>query len=281
MVSLAERRTAVEYLVRDYRVSERRACRVMGLSRSTHRSRPSQARRQEVTNEIYGLSHRYPRFGYRKIHTLTVNEGHRISREMTRLIRKREGLQVRKKQHKKRLLGQSTTDLRKALYPNHVWSYDFVFDQTTDGKTLKHLTVVDEFTHEGLMIYLDRSLTSSDVIQCLEYLFELYGTPDCIKSDNGPEFVAKRVQQWLKERHVKVRYIDPGSPWQNGHNESFNGVFRDGCLNRWSFYSVAEARRVVEQWLEEYNNVRPHGAINQLTPRAFAARHRQAVKKAA
>lgn len=271
----------VEYLVDDYGVSERRACRVIELPRSTHRSRPSQARQTEVTSAIYRLSHRHPRFGYRKIHTLTVNEGHSVSRETTRLMRKREGLQVRKKQHKKRLLGQSTTNLRTALYPNHVWSYDFVFDQTTDGRTLKHLTVVDEFTHEGLIIYLARSLTSSDVINCLAYLFELYGIPECIKSDNGPEFVAKRVQQWLKERHVKVRYIDPGSPWQNGHNESFNGVFRDGCLNRWSFYSVAEARRVVEQWLEEYNEVRPHGAINQLTPRAFAALHRQPVAKAA
>jgi putative transposase len=281
MVSLAERRTMVAYLVDDYRVSERRACRVIGVPRSTHRSRPSQARHPRITHAIYRLSHRYPRFGYRKIHTLTVQEGQGVSRETTRLIRKREGLQVRKKQRKKRLFGQSTTNLRKALYPNHVWSYDFVFDQTSDGRTLKHLTVVDEFTHEGLMIHLARSLASSEVIHCLAYLFELYGTPECIKSDNGPEFVAKRVQQWLKERHVRVRYIDPGSPWQNGHNESFNGVFRDGCLNRWSFYSVAEARRIVDQWLEEYNEVRPHGAIRQMTPRAFAAIHRQPVTKAA
>lgn len=156
-----------------------------------------------------------------------------------------------------------------------------MFDQTTDGRTLKHLTVVDEFTHEGLMIYLHRSITSADVIRCLDYLFELYGVPACIKSDNGPEFVAKRVQNWLKAQRVNVRYIDPGSPWQNGHNESFNGVFRDGCLDRWLFYSVAEARRVVEAWLEEYNTVRPHGSINMMTPRAFAAVHRQAVKQAA
>jgi len=271
----------VAYLVDDYGVSERRGCRVIGLPRSTHRSLPDQARHTAVTSTIYRLSYRYPRFGYRKIHTLTVNEGHCVSRETTRLIRKREGLQVRKKQRKKRFLGQSTTDLRQAQYPNHVWSYDFVFDQSSDGRTLKHLTVVDEFTHEGLMIYVDRSLTSLDVIHCLAYLFELYGVPECIKSDNGPEFVAKRVQQWLKERHVKVRYIDPGSPWQNGHNESFNGVFRDGCLNRWSFYSVAEARRVIDQWLEEYNEVRPHGSINQMTPRAYAAMHRQRVAKAA
>jgi len=270
-----------EHLESVYDVSERRACRVIGIARSTHRSRPCQATRTELTDAVYRLSYRYPRFGYRKIHTLLVNAGHHVSRETTRLIRKREGWQVKKKQKKKRLLGHSTTHLHKALYPNHVWSYDFVHDQTTDGRTVKYLTVVDEFTHEGLMIYLHRSITSSDVIHCLAYLFELYGTPECIKSDNGPEFVAKRVQQWLKGKHVHVRYIDPGSPWQNGHNESFNGVFRDGCLDRWSFYSVADARRVVDHWLEEYNEVRPHGSIKQMTPRAFAALHRQSIKRVA
>lgn len=268
-------------LVSDYDVSERRACRVIGIARSTHRSRPHQATRSALTDEMYQLSYRYPRFGYRKIHTLLVNAGWQVSRETVRLIRKREGWQVQKKQKKKRLLGQSTTSSQKALYPNHVWSYDFVHDQTTDGRTLKHLTVVDEFTHEGLMIYLNRSVTSSEVIHCLAYLFELYGVPECIKSDNGPEFVAKRVQDWLTTHHVHVRYIDPGSPWQNGHNESFNGVFRDGCLDRWSFYSVIEARRVVDHWLEEYNEVRPHGSINMMTPRAFAALHRQPVKRVA
>lgn len=213
---------------------------------------------------------------------MLVNAGWRVSRETVRLIRKREGLQVRKKQHKKRLLlGQSTSTLQKAEYPNHVWSYDFVFDQTSDGRTLKHLTVVDEFTKEGLMIEVARSMSSSNVIQSLDYLFDLYGTPSCIKSDNGPEFVANRIQTWLKEKHVDVHYIDPGSPWQNGHCESFNSVFRDGCLDRWEFYSVAEARRVIEQWLDEYNTVRPHGAINMLTPRAFAAMHRQAWKRVA
>jgi len=269
----------VKQLMDTYRVSERRACRVIDLPRSTHRSQPTQAKRLELIEEIYRLSYAYPRFGYRKIHTLLVNAGYRVSREIVRLIRKQEGLQVKKKAKKKRSLGRSTAQLQQAQYPNHVWSYDFVHDQTTDGRTLKCLTVVDEFTHEGLMIEVSRSITSGDVIRCLEYLFVLYGTPDCLKSDNGPEFIAKGVQSWLKDREVKVRYIDPGSPWQNGHNESFNGVFRDGCLDRWSFYSVAEARRVIDQWLEEYNEVRPHGAIKQMTPRAFAALHRQQIMK--
>ena len=269
------------YLIKTYEVSERRACKVINLSRSTYRSHPCQAKPIALTGEIVRLSHRYPRFGYRKIHTLLINAGWHVSRETVRRIRKREGLPVRKKQPKKRLLGHSTTELQQAQYPNHVWSYDFVFDQTTDGRTLKHLTVVDEFTHEGLMITVNRSITATDVKGCLQCLFDLYGKPACIKSDNGPEFVAKAVQNWLKEQHIDVHYIDPGSPWQNGHNESFNGTFRDGCLDRWEFYSVAEARRVVDQWLEEYTTIRPHGSINMMTPRAFAQIHRRKLKQAA
>ena len=270
-----------DYLREHYAVSERRVCRVIQIARSTHRHRPDQANGIALTGEIVRLSYHYDRFGYRKIYELLVGAGYRVSRETVRLIRKREGLQVRKKQQKKRLLGQSTTELKRAEYPNHVWSYDFVFDQTCEGRTLKHLTVVDEFTKEGLMIEVARSLTSGDVIRVLDYLFDVYGIPSCIKSDNGPEFVAKRVQDWLKEKRVNVRYIDPGSPWQNGTNESFNAVFRDGCLDRWEFYSVAEARRVIEQWLEEYNSIRPHGSIDMMTPRAFAAIHRQQWKQVA
>lgn len=270
-----------DYLQSGYNVSERRACQVIQLARSSHRSRPNPARRGALIQAIVALSYQYPRYGHRKIHVLVNQAGHAVSRETVRLIRKREGLQVRKKQQKKRLLGVSTTQLKRAEYPNHVWSYDFVHDQTDDGRTVKYLTVVDEFTREGLMIYAHRSITSTDVIDCLSFLFDLYGTPDSIKSDNGPEFIAKQVQTWLANHHVQTRYIDPGSPWQNGHNESFNGIFRDGCLDRWSFYSLSEARRVVDQWLEEYNTVRPHGSIGMMTPRAFAALHRQLNKQVA
>lgn len=281
MVSLAERRQKVDYLIGTYGVSERRACQVIQIARGTHRSRSRQAKRQQLTQEIVNLSYQYDRMGYRKLYTLLVESGWQVSRETVRLIRKREGLQVRKKQKKRRLLGRSTTDLLKAQYPNHVWSYDFMYDQTEDGRTLKYLTVVDEYTREGLMIEVRRSLTSGDVIRCLSFLFDVYGTPTCIKSDNGPEFIAKCVQDWLSKQHVKVHYVAPGSPWQNGHNESFNGVFRDGCLNKWSFYSISEARRVIEQWLQEYNEVRPHGAINMMTPRAYAALHRQPLQQVA
>lgn len=273
MVSLAVRRHAAVYLAKTYDISERRACQVMGMHRSTYRRTPKPDKTMSMT-AIHRLSEGYPRFGYRKIYTLLRNSGTRISRETVRRIRKREGLQVSVKQRKKRLTGHGSPKLNRAQYPNHIWSYDFVHDRTTDGRTLKCLTVVDEFTREGLTIETARSLTATDVIRALANLFSLYGRPTYIKSDNGPEFVAKAVQRWLKARNVATHYIDPGSPWQNGHNESFNAVFRDGCLNRWAFYSVADARRVIEAWLNEYNDIRPHGSIDMMTPRAFAARHR-------
>lgn len=269
------------YLIERYQISERRACRVTGIARSTFRDPPNQAGEQALLEEIYRLSYQYERYGYRKIYALLKQAGWRISRERLRQLRKREGLQVRVKQRKKRCLGQSTTALHKAEYPNHVWSYDFMFDTTWDGRTLKFLNVYDEFTQEGLIIQVARSITSNEVIRTLKYLFELYGAPKCIKSDNGPEFVAKQIQKWLKKHNVKTRYIDPGKPWQNGYVEGFNAVFRDGCLNRWQFYSIAEARRVSEQWLEEYNTIRPHGGIGMMTPRAFAKLHRAPLAKAA
>jgi transposase InsO family protein len=170
---------------------------------------------------------------------------------------------------KRRRPGTSTIDPQCAGYPNHVWSYDFVADQTADGKTLRFLTVIDEFTRRALWIECAMHLTSVDVIRVLEQLVELYVTPTTVKSDNGPEFVAKKVQEWIKDRGIGVRFIKPGSPWQNGHNESFNGVFRDGCLNRWLFESVREAREASEHWLQEYNVERPHGSLGGRSPALF------------
>ena len=174
-----------------------------------------------------------------------------------------------RKAPKKQRRGTSTVDPHQALYPNHVWSYDFVADQTTDGKNLRFLTVIDECTRRGLWIECARHLTSFDVVRVLEQLVEIHGAPTTIKSGNGPEFVAKKVQEWIGTRGIGARYIEPGSPWQNGHNESFNAVFRDGCLNRWLFESVREGREASESWLREYNEVRPHGSLEGLAPFKF------------
>ena len=252
-------------------MSERRACRVLALHRSTKRRQSGLRDQVELIQRIHTLSERYPRFGYRKIYHLLKAEQWGVNGETVRRIRKHEGLQVIKKVCKRRPVGASTTLPTCAVHPNHVWSYDFIHDETIDGRRLKCLTILDEYTREGLTIHCARSITAGDVVQVLEGLFAQRGAPVYLKSENGPEFIAQRVTTWLQAQHVDTHFIAPGSPWQNGHNESFNGVFRDGCLNRWLFTSVHEARRIITNWLKEYNDERPHGALAGLTPQAFAA----------
>ena len=237
--------------------------------RSTKRRSSGKPSETALLVALHRLSSRYPRFGYRKIWQLLRNEGFAVARERLRLLRRSEGLRVPQKRPKRRRRGTTTEAPDQALFANHVWSYDFVADQTTNGQRLRFLTVVDEYTRRGLWIECARHLTSHDVVRVLEQLVELHGVPSVIKSDNGPEFVAQKVQEWIEARGIGARFIDPGSPWQNGHNESFNGVFRDGCLDRWLFESVREAREATEHWLHEYNEERPHGALAGLTPRAF------------
>ena len=272
MVSLPERRRCVTYLKSTYAVSERRACQAMQMNRSSYRYVGSQDSIDEVYGQVVKLSQRYPYWGYRKIFDLMRGGQLPISRERVRLIRRREGLQVIRKRRKRKVLGTTTQWVNRAYFPNHVWSYDFVFDQSMDARQLKCLTVVDEFTRQGLSIKVGRSLTAGDVIRVLEKLFHEHGRPACIRSDNGPEFVATAVQQWLKDKHVDTHYIDPGSPWQNAYCESFNSIFRTTCLDRWLFCSMTEARVVINQWLEEYNTIRPHGSLGGLNPEKFLQR---------
>jgi transposase InsO family protein len=281
MVSLADRRRGAKHLEQVLGVSERRACRVVEIARTTKRRPSGRIEENALVRKIHELSERYPRFGYRKIFDRLKTLMWRVGRERVRLLRRREGLRVPQKAPKRRRRGMSTIDPHRATYPNHVWSYDFVADQTTDGKTLRFLTVIDEFTRRALWIECARHLTSVDVVRVLEQLVELHGKPTIIKSDNGPEFVAEKVQQWIETRSIGARFIEPGSPWQNGHNESFNGVFRDGCLNRWLFESVREAREAAEAWRYEYNQERPHGSLGGLTPSAFFEREEEDKKEAA
>ena len=154
----------------------------------------------------------------------------------------------------------------KPLYKNHVWSYDFVFDRTSDGKVIKMLNVIDEYSRECLTIYVDRKLTSKEVLYKLSELFIIYGVPDYIRSDNGSEFVAKELRNWLQRIGVKTAYIEPGSPWENGYIESFNGKLRDELLNGEIFDTILEAKVLTEMWREHYNNVRPHSSLNFLPP---------------
>jgi hypothetical protein len=184
MVSLAAKRLAAEYLERTHRVSERRTCKVLSLHRSTKRRQPGNQEHLELVSRNHALSERYPRMGYRKIYDLLKVDGWPVSRETVRLIRKREGLQVVKKQRKRRPLGVSTATPTRAEYPNHVWSYDFVHDETSDQRRLRCLTVIDEYTREGLAIHCARSITSGCVIRILGTLLARFGAPACLKSDN-------------------------------------------------------------------------------------------------
>ena len=284
MVSLADRRRAANHLERTHAVSERRACKVIEIARSTKRRPSGRTEETELVAELHRLSEHFPRFGYRKIFHRLQMAGCRVGRErvrLLRLLRRREGLRVPKKGPKRRRRGVSTTTPTQALYPNHVWSYDFVADQTIDGRTLRFLTVIDEYTRQALWIECARHLTSVDVVRVLDQLVELHGKPGVVKSDNGPEFVAKKVRDWIEDRQIGIRFIEPGSPWQNGHNESFNGVFRDGCLNRWLFESVREARETTEHWLQEYNVERPHGSLGGRPPVLFFEQWEEQEREAA
>jgi len=215
-----------------------------------------------------------PRFGCERVHELLELL---VNHKRVHRIWKQEQMQVPKKQRKRRRFpssgGSHNSCVRhKATHRNHVWSYDFVTERTEDGRYLKLLVVVDEFTRECLAIEVSRSFTAREVILALQYLFAVRGAPEHIRSDNGPEFVATSVQKWLAQACVRTLYVQKASPWENGYVESFNGKLRDELLNGELFLSLAEARYVIDQWRLDYNHRRPHSSLNWQTPAAFAAK---------
>ena len=215
-----------------------------------------------------------PRFGFPRIHKELVANGWQVNRKRVHRLWKQEQMQVPRKQHRRRRFsgGSANSCVRhRAEKMNHVWSYDFVANQTEDGRQLKLLVVIDEYTRECLAIEADRSFTAPDVIGVLQYLFAVRGTPEHVRSDNGREFVAKSVVRWLHQASVGTRFIAAGSPWENGYVESFNGKLRDELLNGELFLSLAEARWVIDRWRVDYNHHRPHSALEYQTPAAFAA----------
>jgi len=251
-------------------VSERRACRALGQHRSTQRRVPDgRDDEEQLTADIIALARQYGRYGYRKIAELLRSQsGWVINDKRVERIWRREGLKVPHKQPKKgRLWLNDGSCIRlRAKRPNHVWSYDFVEDRTHNGRKYRMLNVIDEFTHEALAIRIDRKLNSTDVIDVLTDLFILRGTPEHIRSDNGPEFIAKAVQEWIAAVGARTAYIAPGSPWENGFIESFNARLRDELLNGEIFYTLAEARIIIESWRRHYNTVRPHVSLGYKPP---------------
>jgi putative transposase len=226
-----------------------------------------------LTNEIYKLANKYKRYGYRMITAKLRQAGWVVNHKRVQRIWQKEGLQVPYRRKFKKAKGSSdnSCSVKKAEFINHVWTYDFISDQTEDGGGLKLLTVLDEFTRESPAIEVGRSIRAKDVISVLQYLFMVRGVPKFIRSDNGPEFIADAIKKWLEDKGVETLYIEPGSPWENGYVESFNGKFRDEVLNREVFYSVKEAKVIVENWRLEYNNHRPHSSLGYMSPAAFAA----------
>ena len=251
--------------------SLRRACAYLSLSWSTFSYRPKQASKkaQRLAERIVTLSWEHPRYGYRRIRALLVKEGWTTSRKFVQAVRRSEGLQVKPPKKRRHRQGISTGPPTKANGRNHVWSWDFVHDRTDNGGPLKLMTLIDEYTRKCLSIRVARQLTSTDVLSVLREAIEEEGAPSYIRSDNGSEFIAHQVQQWLQAKKIKAIYIDPGSPWQNGFIESFHNRLRDECLNREVLLSVAEAQVVIEQWRHTYNHEHPHSRLGFKSPQEF------------
>ena len=265
-MTIADQRDAVRFLATKG-ISVRRACLLAQLDRATFqyqaRVRPDE---EALLADIAELAQRHPRYGYRRIHAL-LRRNRTINRKRVHRLWKRARLQV--KRAVRRRPRRTRPAPQSAAYPNHVWAYDFVEDYALDGSVLRILTVMDEFTREGLAIDVDTSTSAERVIRRLEHLVAQYGAPAYLRSDNGPEFVAVAVQVWLAQRQIGTLYIDPGCPWQNGKEERFNGTVRDECLNMHVFTSASEASVRLSAFRHHYNEERPHSALGYRTPMEF------------
>lgn len=252
-----------------YGVSERRACAVLGHHRSSQRY-PKQINSDEpsLRQDIVRLASQYGRYGYRRITAMLRAEGWQVNHKRVERVWRQEGLKVPQKQPKRgRLYLNDGSCIRlRPCWENHVWSYDFVSERLHGGRKFRMLTVIDEYSRRCLAIKVDYQLKAEQVLETLAELFIREGMPDYIRSDNGAEFTAREVQQWLATLKVRTAYITPGSPWENGFNERFNGSLRDELLNGEIFYSLAEAKVMIENWRSHYNEIRPHSSLNYQPP---------------
>jgi len=251
-------------------ISSRRACELLGLSRRW-RSYQSQRRERDMVERLKELARRYPRFGYRRLHQMLRRQRVVINVKRVRRLCVISGLKLPAKRRKKRC-GRGVKPPVIAEFPNHVWAYDFVFDWCENGRQLKILTVADEFTRECLAIEVDHRMGARQVCAVLVGIMERRGVPQFVRSDNGPEFIAKALQRMLAVKGVTCRHIDPGSPWQNGKCERFNGIFRDECSNMETFHHRDHARAVCRLFQRYYNHQRPHSSLGYRTPVEFSQR---------
>lgn len=268
MVSTCARRAQVLHAIKRG-VSQRRACVLLSVSRSAlgYVSRLDE-RDQPLIGQMRQLAAQYPRYGYRRIRIFLRRAGYRLSVGRAWRLWNKANLQVPRKRPRRRVASQRD-QVRRASEANGTWAYDFVFDSCANGQQLKCLTVIDEHTREALAIDVAGSIRSERVIEVLSRLVSERGAPKALRSDNGPEFVSTRLLQWAYDQGLQMALSQPGKPWQNGTDESFNGKFRDECLSMEYFRNRQEARVVIEQWRRHYNEVRPHSALGYLTPAQF------------
>ncbi|WP_155276178.1 IS3 family transposase [Solemya velum gill symbiont] len=269
LLSPSRRRACIEHVRRMMPVSELRACRVLGQYRSTQRRIPQGPRDEaRLVADMIALAREYGRYGYRRIAALLREAGWQVNDKRVERLWRQEGLKIPAKQKPRgRLWLNDGSCIRlRAQYRNHVWSYDFVHHRTDDGRAFRTLNLIDEYSRECLAIRVKRKLNSADVIDVLTDLFILRGVPAYIRSDNGPEFIAEAVRKWIAAVGAKTAYIEPGSPWENGYCESFNARFRDELLNGEVFYTLHEAKVIIEQWRKHYNTKRPHSSLGYRPP---------------
>jgi putative transposase len=243
-------------------------------ARSTQRYQPRQRPAEEaLVKRMLELSRKYPRYGYRRVWSLLRRDGFKVNRKRVHRLWKKHGLKVPQRRRKKRATGQGSNGcaVRRVEHMSDVWAWDFIHDRTTDGRALKWLSVVDEYTRECLVLEVRRSLTAAGVIEAIGEAMKRMGAPRHIRSDNGPEFIAKALKSWLSRAKVETLYVEPGSPWQNGYAESFHARLRDELLEQELWTSVEEAKLLSRRWQWEYNFERPHSSLGYRTPAEYAA----------
>ena len=263
------RRQAVRALV-ERGVSQTRACEAVEMSRSSFRYESRRRDDVELVERIKEIREKKPRWGYKRVHAKLRNEGFFVNHKRTERIWREYGFTLPARRKRKKVRTGQTVPAQ-ATRPNSVWSYDFMFDATHQGRRMKVLTLIDEFTREALAVVPARSLTASAVKGVLARLFDERGRPDAIRSDNGPEFIAFELTEWLEAKGAATYHIEPGKPWQNSFAESFNNRVRDECLNMNEFWSIEHARVVLESWRVEFNTEHPHSSLGYMTPEQFAA----------
>ena len=268
MVGVCQRREIVEF-IKTRSLSERRGCSLVSLNRRSCRYRRKRSADKNLIKQVRRLAVEHPCFGYRRIAALLRRAGERVNLKRVYRLWKQQKLSLPKRRPRKRRVKSVAGVMPKAEKMNQVWTYDFVFDQSLSGKSLKMLTLIDEYTRECLAVEVGVSIKSERVRQILRRVCSEKGKPKQIRSDNGSEFIGTAVNDWLAENDIKPLFIEPGKPWQNGKCESFNGKLRDECLSREWFSSVKEAQIVIEQWRCFYNQERPHSSLGYLTPLEF------------